>query len=625
MFAKFYSFTLRAILTCLVIVSFNSAKAADPEHAGKWLHGDTLFGELKYKKDFPHYEHVNPNAPKGGTLNRNASGGFDSFNPFVVTGRPAPGLTYTGGLLWDTLFAQSVDQASASYGLIAEAFKYSADFSEAVYRLNPNAKWHDGKAISPEDVIWSMKTIRENQPLYKDYYKNVISVEKTAPLEITFKFDVKGNRELPHIIGDLPILPKHWWEAKDAEGNARDVSKPLTSEAPLGSSAYKIASYDMGNVIKWERVKDYWAKDLNVQKGRYNYDFIRYTDFENTDAAWEGFKKGGISDARVENRSRRWSTEYTFPAFERGDIVRKAWPTEGSETFQAYYINTRNEKFQNVDLRHALMLLLDYEAMNKNIFFGAYTRTDSYFEGGELQGNGIPEGRTKEILEEYRGRISDTIIDTAYELPVYKNSSEARKIRRKALQLLQNAGYEFKNSKMVDKNGKVFTIQILGQSPTDETIGLPYVENLRKLGIEAEVRVVDRAQYKARLDKFDFELTMSVTRQSLSPGNEQREYWTSDAAKREGARNYAGIQDPVVDELVERIIVSPNRAETIALTKALDHVLLHGHYSVPLYHNPALWYAWWRKINYPPNQPKYAGLDTLSGWIDLEVEKELGQ
>jgi len=316
--------TISATATFILLGSLNFAHSGDPSNAGKWLHGDTLFGELKYKKDFTHYEHVNPNAPKGGTLNRNASGGFDSFNPFVVTGRAAPGLTYTGGLLWDTLFAQSVDQASASYGLIAEAFKYSADYSEAVYQLNANAKWHDGKSITPEDVIWSMDTITKIQPLYKDYYKNVVSVEKTAPLEITFKFDVKGNRELPHIIGDLPILPKHWWEGKDAKGDARDITKPLTSEAPLGSGAYKIASYDMGNTITWERVKNYWAKDLNINKGRYNYDAIRYTDFENADAAWEGFKKGGISDARAENRSRRWSNEYNFPAFERGDVVRKA-------------------------------------------------------------------------------------------------------------------------------------------------------------------------------------------------------------------------------------------------------------------------------------------------------------
>lgn len=613
-----------AISFAIALAALSTPAWSEPNW-GEWKHGGTLFGELKYKKDFTHYDHVNPNAPKGGTLNRDSQGGYDSFNPFVVKGRPAPGLTYSGGLLYDSLLSQSVDQSAAAYGMIAEAFRYTDDYSQTTYRLNPNARWHDGVSITPEDVIWSLKVLRENQPLYTDYYKNIESATKTGEHEITFKFDIKNNRELPNIIGDLPILPKHWWEGKDAKGNPRDITEPLTGEVPLGSSAYKIAKYDMGNTITWERVKDYWAKDLNVQKGRNNYDFIRYTNFENADAAWEGFKKGGISDARAENRSRRWSTEYNFPAFKRGDIVRKAWSTEGSESYQAYFINTRKAKFQNRDLRHALTLLYDFETMNKNIFFGLYTRTDSYFEGGELQGYAKPEGRTKEILEEYRGKIDDHIIDEAYVLPVIKNSKDTRKVRRQALGLLQKAGYTFKNGKMLDSTGKQFSIEILGSGPTDETIGLPYTESLKKLGINAHVRLVDDAQYKARIDDFNFDITMKVTRQSLSPGNEQREYWSSAAADRKGARNYAGIKDPVVDELVERIIVSPSRDETIALTKALDHILLHGHYSVPLYHNPALWYAWWRKINYPENQPKYIGLDTLSGWIDVEAEKELAK
>lgn len=606
------------------LTAFSTPAWSEPKW-GEWKHGGTLFGELKYKKGFTHYNHVNPNAPKGGTLNRNSQGGFDSFNPFIVKGRPAPGLNYSGGLLYDSLLSQSVDQSAAAYGMIAEAFRYTDDYSQTAYRLNPNAKWHDGVSITPEDVIWSLKVLRENQPLYTDYYKNIENATKTGEFEITFKFDIKGNRELPNIIGDLPILPKHWWEEKDAKGNLRDITEPLTGEVPLGSGAYKITKYDMGNTVTWERVKNYWAKDLNIQKGRNNYDFIRYTNFENADAAWEGFKKGGISDARSENRSRRWSTEYNFPAFKRGDIVRKAWPTEGSETYQAFYINTRKVKFQNRDLRHALMLLYDFEAMNKNIFFGLYTRTDSYFEGGELQGNAKLKGRSKEILEAYRGKIDDRIIDEAYVLPIIKNSKDTRKVRRQALGLLQKAGYEFKNGKMLDATGKQFSIEILGSGPTDETIGLPYVANLKKLGINANVRIVDSAQYKARIDDFNFDLTIKSTRQSLSPGNEQREYWSSAAADRKGARNYAGIKDSVVDELVERIILAPNRAEAVALTKALDHVLLHGHYSVPLYHNPALWYAWWRKINYPPNQPKYIGLDTLSGWIDIEAEKELAK
>lgn len=604
-----------------IFTSFAFAQAGD----SGWKHAHSLFGVPKYEESFTHYEHVNPDAPKGGTLNRDSTGGFDSFNPFVVIGRPAPGLNYQGGLLYDSLFAQSVDQSATAYGQIAEAFKFEDDYSQATYRLNANAKWHDGNPITAEDVIWSLEKITENQPLFKDYYKNVTSATKTDEGEITFKFDTVGNRELPSIMGDLPILPKHWWEDKDKNGNPRDISKPLTEEIPLGSGAYRIAEYDMGKTITWERVDDYWAKDLNINKGRHNYDRIRYTNFQNTDASWEGFKKGGISDARAENRSRRWETEYNFPAFKRGDIVKKAWPTEGSETFLGYYLNTRRAKFQNRDLRHALMLLYDFETMNKNNFFELYTRTDSYFEGGELQGNGIPQGRTKEILEEYRGKIDDVIIDTAYTLPVIKNASDTRKAQRQALQLLQKAGYSFKDGKMLDANGEQFSVEFLGRSPTDELVSLPFIESLKKLGIEGNLRIVDDAQYKARLDEFDYDIIFTSTRQSLSPGNEQREYWSSEAANRKGARNYSAIKDPVVDELVERIIVAPNREEVIALTKALDHILLHGHYSIPLWHNPAIWYAWWRKIQYPPNQPKYIGIDTLSGWIDTDIEKELNK
>ncbi|MFZ1815570.1 MAG: extracellular solute-binding protein [Rhizobiaceae bacterium] len=592
-------------------------------HGQDWRHGGALFGELKYGPDFKQYEHVNSDAPKGGTFNQAAAGGFDSFNPFVVRGRAAAGLNYTGGLLYDTLFEQSVDQPSASYGLVAEAFSHPEDFSSATYRLNGAARWHDGTPITAEDVIWSLEKLKEVHPLYAEYFRNVVKAEKTGEREVTFTFDIKGNRELPHIIGDLPILPREWWEGVGPDGKKRDISQP-TTEVPLGSGPYRIANFDLGKNVVWQRVDDYWGKDLPVRKGRYNFGAIRYTYFLDENALWEAFKKGGITDTRAENRSQRWATEYNFPAFERKDVLRKAFDTQSPEPFQAYFFNTRNPKFADVRVRKALTLLFDFESMNRTLFFGLYTRTDSYFEGGELQApQGLPQGREKEILEEYRDRISGSVIDEPFELPVYGSPADTRKHQRAALKLLTEAGYRLAGGKLVDAAGKQFEIEFLGSGPTDERVGIPTVEYLRPLGIKATIRIVDDAQYKNRIDGFDFEVSMLSTAQSLSPGNEQREYWTSRSADRPGGRNYSGIKDPVLDELVERIISAPNRDELVALTQAMDRILLHGYYAIPMWHNPEAWFAWWRKLQFPPTQPAYSGIDLYSLWIDETIEAEM--
>jgi len=590
----------------------------------EWRHGSTLFGELKYEDGFSQMEHVNPDAPKGGRLNRMAIGGFDSFNPFIVRGNPAIGLTYSGGILWDTLFDQSIDQPSASYGLIAEAFRYPPDYSSVTYRLNPKARWHDGKPITVDDVVWSLKVLRENQPLFTSYYKNITSVDVTGEREITFKFDIKGNRELPNILGDLPVLPKHWWEGKDAEGNQRDISQPL-SEIPLGSGPYKISNFKFGETITYERVKDYWAQDLGMRKGRFNFDEVRFTYFNDRNAMWEGFKKGGLEDLWRENVSRRWATEYNFPAFEKGDVKRATFPTNGPELNQSFYFNTRKAKFSDPLVREAISLIFDFETMNKNLFFGLYTRTDSHFEGGELQAEGLASGRELEILKEYQDQLPPRLFSEPPVVSKFESAADTRKAQRKALKLFSEAGYSFKGGKLLDPEGNQLTIEFLGKSPTDERIVLPFIENLRPLGIKASLRVVDLAQYKNRIDNYDFDITTLVTSQSLSPGNEQREYWASSTADNPGARNYAGIKNPVVDALVERIVVAGDRSELIALTKALDRVLRWGFYTIPQWHNPEEWYAWWRKVQFPETQPLYIGIDVWSAWIDTEIEKELGQ
>jgi microcin C transport system substrate-binding protein len=608
---------------CLILIFiFQTGESRSGEN--EWHYGSTLFGKLKYGPDFDHYDHVNLNAPKGGTLNKAAVGGYDSFNPFVVRGRPAAGLNYQGGLLYDSLFTQSVDQPSTSYGLIADAFRFADDYSWAAYRLNPKARWHDGQPITPEDVVWSMQILRKVHPLWSQYYKNIERAEITGKHEVTFIFDQKNNRELPTIVGDLPVLPKHWWNSNDNQGKPRDITQPL-KESPLGSGPYRVEQFTMGKSVTWQRVKDYWGGDVAAQKGRYNFDQIHYTYFLDPSATWEGFKKGGIEDYRIENRSQRWARSYNFPAYRSGDIERKEFPKSGSEVFQGYFINTRNAKFQDRRVREALTLLFNFETMNKNLFFNAYTRTDSFFEGGELQSKGVPIGRELEILEQYRGKIPDDLFDQAFVIPDYSKPGSFRMAQRKALKLFTEAGFTFKAGKMLDKDGNQFTLEIIGNNPTDERIANPYFENLRTLGIQPNLRILDTAQYKNRLDNFDFEVTGSAIIQSLSPGNEQREYWSSNAAKTPGSRNYSGINDPVTDDLIEKIVSARDREELVHLTHALDRILKWQYYAIPQWHNPKMRLAWWRKIQFVDPQPANVGVDIYSFWIDTEIENALGK
>lgn len=596
---------------------------------GEWRTVSSLIGKSKYAEKFERYDHVNPNAPKGGTLNGIAIGTFDSFNPFIVRGTPAAGLTpFPGGLPYDTLMAQSVEEAGTSYPLIAEAFKYPEDYSSATYRINPKARFQDGKQITSEDVIWSFNALKSNHPLYNQYFHNVTEVVALSELEVKFSFDQKNNRELPHIIGDLPVLPKHWWEGTDANGDKRDITAP-TLEPPLGSGPYRVKSFKPGSEVVWERIEDYWATELPVKLGRENFGEYRYTYFLDQNAAWQGFTKGGLDDYRPENRSQKWAKEYNFPAVTAGDVLRNEFPTASGEPMQAFYINTRLDKFKDRRVREALTIAFDFESMNRTLFFDLYSRTDSYFEGGELAATGLPTGLELEILEQYRDKIPDEVFEKPFELPVYSGDNrEDRKLLSRAFNLLREAGFTRKGSQLVDAGGKVFKIEFLGDDPTDSRITAPYIEQLRKLGIDASLRIIDASQYVNRVRNFDFEIVGAVFRQSFSPGNEQREYWSSVAADAVGSRNLSGIKDPVIDELVEKIIFAKDRTELVATTRALDRILLWNFYAVPQWHNPEIWLAWWNKFGMPETQPLYVGVDIDSWWIDADkaaaLEKKLG-
>lgn len=620
-------------LAASMVISASAAFAQD------WLTSSSLMGESRYGQNFQRYDHVNPDAPKGGTLNSIATGTFDTFNPYIVRGTPAAGFgDFGGGLLYETLMEQSIDEPSVSHGLIANAFKYPADYSSANYRLDPNAKWHDGKPITAEDVVWSFGVLKANSPRYNRYYENVTEAVAVNDHEVEFRFDQKGNRELPKIMGDLVVLPKHWWEGTDTSGKKRDITQP-TLEPPLGSAAYRIKSFKPGQEITWERVPDYWGAKLPVKIGRENFDLRHYVYIQDENASWQAFTKGGFEDIHSENSSRRWSTFYDFPAVKDGDVIKKAFEAKSRAGFQGFVMNMRKPKFQDRKLRQALTYALDFETMNRTIFFGLNTRTSSYFVGSELASKGLPQGRELEILEQYRDKLPPEVFTTEYKLPVYEQPKTEdaaklpppasppqpeRTILREVVKLFGEAGWKIKDGRMTnEKTGEPLTIEILGNNETDEILSNPYINMLKKIGVEATLRIVDPSQYVNRVNNFDFDMLTTVLNQSDSPGNEQRDFWSSKAADTPGSRNLSGIKDPVVDALVERVIFATDREDLVAATNALDRVLLWNFYAVPQHHRAVVWLAYWNKFGIPDKQPDYIGPDIDSWWIDTEKEAAL--
>ena len=591
--------------------------------AQEWRTSSSLIDPDVETKTFERYDYVNPDAPKGGTFNAIAVGTFDSFNPFIVRGTAAAGLSGFGGILYDTLMQQSTDSPGTSHGLIADAFKYPDDYSSATYRINPEARWHDGQPITAEDVIWSFNVMKENSQIYNRYFANVTEAVAISDREVKFNFDQTGNRELPHIIGDLVVLPKHWWEGEDKSGEKRDITKP-TLEAPIGSGPYRIESFKPGSEIIWKRVEDYWGADLPVNIGRNNFDRQRYVYFQDDNAAWQAFTKGGFEDFRRENRSQRWSTGYNFPAFNAGDVKKEVFETDSGEPMQGFVLNTRRPQFKDRKVRQALTYAFDFESMNRTLFYGLYTRTDSYFEGGELASSGLPQGKELEILETVRDEVPPEVFTEEFKLPVYDTPQATRQNLRKAFDLLSEAGWENRGGKLVNKEtGEPFRIEFLGNDPTDSRVSAPYIDNLRRLGIEATMRIVDTTQYINRYRSFDFDVVTAVLAQSASPGNEQRDYWSSAAADAPGSRNVAGIKDPAIDRLIDRVIYAKDREELVAATHALDRVLLWNFYLVPQWHLPEVWTAYWDKFGKPEKQPTYIGVDIDSWWIDPEKEAAL--
>ena len=539
---------------------------------GEWKHATALTGDPKYPAGFAHFDYVNPDAPKGGIVRLATQGGFDSFNPVLGTlGNPAAGLGY----LYESLMVSSYDELdiSASYGLIAEAMKFPADFSSVTFRLNPKAHWNDGQPITAEDVVWSFEKTVALNPNVRFYYSHVTKAEITGEREVTFTFDAPGNRELPHIMGQLEVMPKHWWEGKDARGRQRDISK-TTLEPPLGSGPYRIKSFEPGRNVVYERVEDYWGKDLNVNVGYYNFDEIRIDEYRDAAVLLEAFK-GDQYDYRLENSAKSWATGYDFPARQQGKVILETFPDKASGLMQAFVPNLRRAKFQDARVRLALNYAWDFESIKDSIFFGQYKRINSYFSGTDLASSGLPTGKELEILETVRDQVPPEVFTTPYSNPVGGTPEKARENLRKALQLFQEAGYELRGRQMVNsKTGEPFTIELVENDPNIERYLLPYRQNLAKIGVELNLRVVDSSQYVDRLRNRDFDMTVIPWGQSLSPGNEQRRMWGSEAADQASSQNYAGIKNPAIDKLIDRVIFATDRDELVAATRALDRVLL---------------------------------------------------
>jgi microcin C transport system substrate-binding protein len=580
---------------------------------GAWRHGLSLFGELKYPAGFKHFDYVNPNAPKGGAVRMIAFGTFDNLNE-VVAGLKGS-IAMGASMLSDTLMVSSLDEVSTDYGLIAEAVTHPPDFASATFRLRPQARYHDGKPVTVEDVIFSMESFKKHSPMMAAYYRHVVKVEKTGEREVTFTFDAPGNREMPVILGQLSVLPKHWWEGTDAAGNKRDIGA-TTLEPPLGNGAYRIKEFVAGRTIVYERVKDYWAKDLNVNIGRDNFDEMRFEYFRDATVAIEAFKADHV-DWRTENSAKNWATAYDFPAVKTKRVLLEEFPIRSRGIMQAFTFNTRRDKFKDARLRRAFNFAFDFEEMNKQIFFGQYKRINSYFDGTELASSGLPQGQELEILETVRDKVPPEVFTTPYTNPVNGNPENVRANLREATRLLREAGYEVRNQKLVNaKSGEAMSIEILTEDPNIERFILFYKPSLERLGIAVTVRTVDDPQYENRLRSWDFDIIIASWPESLSPGNEQRDFWGSPAADTPGSRNYIGIKNPAVDTLIERVIFAKNRAELIAATKALDRVLLWNHYVVPQFTSDTTRTARWDRFGRPDPLPKYgsSAFPTIWWW-----------
>ena len=576
-------------------------------------HAIAMHGEPKYPSNFTHLEYVNPTAPKGGSVTFSATGTYDSFNPFILKGNAASGI----GNLYETLTSQSSDEAFTEYGLIAETIEWPEDRSWVAYKIRNEAIWHDGKKITPDDVIWTFNTLMtKGHPFYKYYYGDVADVVKESKNTVKFIFKNNKNLELALIVGQLPVLPKHYWENK--------IFEKTTLEIPVGSGPYKIKEFDPGRAISYELDPNYWGKNIPIKKGTENFSLIKYEYYKDRSIEREAFKAGDI-DFFSENSSKEWATSYKIPAVKNNLINKDLIQHENPQGMQAFIFNTRKDFFKDKKVRKAISYAFDFEWTNKNLFYDAYKRTDSFFENSELAASGFPSLEELEILNSYIDQLPKEVFQNEFKIEKTDGTGFIRSELQKASQLLKESGWILKDGKLKNSiTQNSFSFEILLVSPAFERIVMPFKDNLSKLGIDVNIRTIDSAQYQNRLDSFDFDMVVSTFSQSISPGNEQRNFWGSDAAKTKGSKNLIGINNSVIDLLVEKVVSAKNRKDLINATRSLDRVLLWGYYVIPQWHISAYRTLYWDIFDKPKIRPKYS-LGTNTWWIDLKKESSINQ
>lgn len=603
--------------------AIGTAQAQAAPDGLKWRHGVSTFGDIKYPAGFKRFDYVNPDAPKGGVARLFELGTYDSFN-IVVAGVKG---SIPGGVarIYESLMDQASDEPDSYYGTLAELVTYPDDFSYVIYRLRPIARWHDGKPITPEDVIFSFDVFKKNSPRASFYYQHIVKAEKVGDHDVKFTFDSPGNRELPLITGQLNVLPKHWWEGTDAQGRKRDVTA-TTLEPPLGSGPYRIKDFVAGRSLVLERVKDHWGKDLPSSVGQHNFDELRYEFFRDDVVGRQAFRADQF-DWYAERSAKEWSVAYDFPAVHDKRVIKELFPVRSSGRMQGWAFNLRRPLFRDVRLRRAFNYAFDFEEMNRTLSTGEYHRDSSYFDGiPDFMATGLPEGLELQMLEAVRDKVPAEVFTTPYKDPVGGSPENVRNNLREATRLLKEAGFEVRDRKLVDPAGQPVSVEILCSDEGNERISLFYKPSLERLGVTVSIRRVDDVQYQNRTRDFDFDMTTVVWPQSLSPGNEQREWFGAQAADKPGSRNMGGIKNPAVDALIERIIFAKDRTEQVAACKAMDRVLLWNFYCVTQFNYGFQRYVRWDRFSHPEPLPKY-GISAFPDvwWYDSDKAAKIGK
>lgn len=605
---------VRAGLTAFCALAFAAGLASPLSAEPK--HGLSIFGDLKYPADFTHFDYVNPDAPKGGKASQIGTAGlttFDSFNAYILKGDAAQGME----LVFDTLMARALDEPDAVYGLVASSADVAPDGLSVTFKLRPEAKFADGSPLTADDVVFSFDTIKaKGHPAFAIPLKDVVSAEALDPQTVRYTFQGQLIRDLPISVATLPILSKAYYTAHDFE--------KTTLEPPLGSGPYKIGDFKAGTYVTYVRREDYWGKDLPINRGQHNFDEVRYEYYRDRTLELENLLAGNF-DFREEFTSKDWAGGYDKPAVKDGRVKLLTIPDERPSGAQGFFINTRRDKFKDVRVREALGLAFDFEWSNKNLFFGLYTRTGSYFENSDMKASGVPSPEELALLEPFRDKLPAAVFGEAVSPPVTDGSGKNREQLRRASKLLAEAGWTQTPQGLRNAAGQPFSVEILIDSPSFERIVGPYLKNLKAIGIDATMRRVDAAQYERRLKDFDFDLTTQRYALRLTPGIELKTFWGSDAAKTNGSFNLAGIADPVLDQLIDHIVTAKSRAELVTATRAADRVLRAGYYWVPQWYKGAHNLAFWNKFGWPEVKPRYerGALDTW--WYDSEKAKALVQ